>query len=467
MLPASTIQRTSPFSAGDRLFLGLLTALGLAVGARGILHYGYIGQDFMVHLRLIRAFPKVPWSILYVQSNPPGLYGLGSLIRTHVAPDHFLEALALVFVVANAAGLWVFYDLIWNGIANWQLRYSAAAFATLVPFRMIHSVVLASDALTLPLFALATLFTVRLFRNPASLGAWVGLSLCLSAGMFSKYAFSGLLPAATAVLALALARHLPARRRLRWAVVGFLALAVPTEAFLLEMVESSRVNGTITDLVWLKKGEPPIMRWRDVLLPKRSDLALLSAPEYFRDKIYAVRRYSYPALLHVASVTDVMNLFQAPPARIPADWAHRVEEPFLRERSARSQVLQRWSVRWSLVYSGLALAGTLYFAWRCAQSLARRAELLADSTAVVLALAVGFYSPIFASLTRLNDTYEGGFWLPRLVLPAILTFYCLGFAALDSLCQWVARLRRTPRVFLNVFAGYTLVACGLFVGFLW
>jgi len=467
MLPASTIQRTSPFTAGDRLFLGLLTALGLAVGARGILHYGYIGQDFMVHLRLIRAFPRVPWSILYVQSTPPALYGLGSLIRTHLAPVHFLETLALVFLLANAAGLWVFYGLIWNSIANWQLRYSAAAFATLVPFRLIHSVVLAGDALTLPLFALATLFTVRLFRNPAGLGSWVGLSLCLSLGMVCKYVFSGLLPAVAAVLALALARRLPARRRLRWALIGLLALGVPTEVFLLEMGESSRMGGTITDLVWLKKGEPAIMRWSDVLLPKRSDLALLSAPEYLGDRIYAVRKYSYPGLLHVASVTDVLNLFQAPPARVPVDWAHRVEEPFLRERSARAQILQRWSVRGCLVYSGLALAGTLFFAYRCVQSLVRRAELVADSTAVVFVLAVGFYSPIFATLTLLNDTYEGGYWLPRLVLPAILTFYCLGFAALDGLCQWIARLRRTPQVFLNAFAGFTLVACGLFVGFLW
>jgi len=467
MLPASTIQRATSFSAGDRLFLGLLSAGAVALSLRGIYHYGYIGQDFLVHLRLIQAFPRVPWSILYVQTTPPALYGLGSLIRTHVAPTHFLEAIALAFLAANAAGLWVFYHLLWGSIANWQLRYSAAAFATFVPFRVIHSVVIAADAFTLPLFALIALFTVRLFRNPASLASWAGLSLCLTAGMVCKYSFFGLLPAVLLVLAVAVALRLPRGRRLRWGVVGFVALAVPAEVFLLEMGESSIVGGTLTDLVWLKKGEPAIMGWRDVLLLKRSDLGLLSAPEYFRDRIFAVGKYSYPGLLHIASVTDVMNLFQPPPATIPTDWGHRAQEPFLRTRSARSQALQVWSVRACLVFSALAVAGTLFFAARCALAVVRRAPLLTDCAAVLLALAAGFYCPVFFALTRVNDPYEGGYWLPRLVLPALLVFFSLGFAALDGLCQALARSRGAPRALMNLFAAYTMAACLLFVGFLW
>jgi len=466
MPPASTIQQASPFTARDRLFLGVLLAAGFAVGVRGIYHYGYIGQDFAFWLKMIRAFPSVPWSILRAQTTPPTLFWFGSLMRTHVAPTHFLEAIALVFLAANAAGLWVFYGLLWECIANWQLRYSAAAFATFVPFRVIHSIVIAADAFTFPLFALVALFTVRLVKNPASLASWVGLSLCLSAGMLCKYFFSGLLPAAVLVLAMAIAVRLPRGERLRWSVVGFLALAVPTGVFLIEMGESSRAKGTVTDLVWLRKGEPAVMRWRDVLLLKGSDLDLLSAPGYFRDKIYAVRKYSYPGLLHVSAVTDVMDLFQPPPARIPTDWGHRVQEPFVRERSALSQRLQTWSVRGCVVFSALALAGTLFFGVRCGLALVRRAPLVTDSAAVLLALALGFYSPVFFALTLLNDPYEAGYWLPRLVLPALVVFFSLGFAALDFLYQSLARWRGAPRAFLNVFAGYTLVACLLFVGFL-
>jgi hypothetical protein len=59
------------------------------------------------------------------------------------------------------------------------------------------------------------------------------------------------------------------------------------------------------------------------------------------------------------------------------------------------------------------------------------------------------------------------YWYPRLVLPAILVFYSLGFVALDRLCQRLARRQGAPRRFLLAFAGYTLVACLLFIGFLY
>jgi hypothetical protein len=465
MLPASTTGRDSPFTARDRLFLGLLVAAGFAVGLRAIYRYGYIGQDFLVHLRLILAFPSVPWWVLYVQTTPPGLYGFGSLIR-EFAPVHFLEAIALAFLVLNAAGLWIFYRFLWNSMVYWQLRYSAAAFATFVPFRLIHSIVIAADALTLPLFALAALFALRIFGRPGRLGAWIGLSLSLTAGVVCKYTFVGMLPAAALLGAAAIMWRLPSGERLRWSVVGFLALAVPSELFLLEMSESSKAKGTITDLVWLKKGEPAVMRWSDILLLKENDLKLLSAPEYFRDKIYQVRKYSYLGLLHTYSVTDAMNLFQAPPDAISTDWSQRAHKPFLRDRSARSQALQVWSVRWCLAYSALAVAGTLWYGALSAWSLLRRLPLLPDATLVMTVLAIGFFSPVFLTLTRVNDPYEAGYWSPRLVLPALLVFFSLGFVALDRLGQRWSSPLGGPVGFLRFCAGYTLVACLLFIGFL-
>jgi len=445
------------------MFLGFLAAVGTAVGLRGIYRYGYIGQDFLVHLHLIQSFPRLPWSILYVQTTPPGLYWLGSLIRNHVSSFHFLEVIALAFLAFNIAGLWIIYGLLWRSIASWQMRYSAAAFATLIPFRVVHSIVIAADAFALPIFALVALFTLRLFGNPRSLGSWVAVSLCLSIGMVCKYTFSGMLPAVALLLAVAVGTRLRKGERLRWGVVGVLALALPSEVFLLEMAESSRVSGTVTSLVWLRKGEAPVMRWNDILLPKRGDLGLLSAPEFFRDKIYEVRKYSYPGLLHVSSFTDVMNLFQQPPTEIPTEWAARVQKPFLRDRTALSQAFQAWSVRWCLVYSALAVAGTLYCGVLSAASLALRRPLLPDATVVITVLAVGFFSPVFFTLTRVTDPYEGAYWLPRLVLPALLVFFTLGFVALDSLCRSATPPRTT---FLNVFAGFTLVACLLFVGVL-
>jgi hypothetical protein len=466
MPPALPSQRTSHFSRGDLYFLGLLAAVGLMVGLRGILHLGYVGQDFPNNRALMLLFPYKPLGFYYAWTNPPGLYWLANLVRGRVSVAHDMEVVALAFLLLNAAGLWVIYGLIWEGVARWQLRYSAAALITMVPFRVIHSVVFAADALTLPIFAVAALFTFRLFRDPANLLSWAGLSICLLAGMFCKYTFVGMLPPTVLLLAWAIVTRLGKAARLRWCLVGAAALAIPAAAFLLQLRESASLAGTMTDLVWLPRGASPVMRWSDILVPKKSDVHLLSAPEYYRDRIYEVGRYSYPGLLHVAVFTDCMGVFQPPPAGLVSQLATLTMKPANRDRSALSQALQAWSARWCLVYSALAVAGTLLCGVLAVASLVLRRPLIADATIVAGALALGFYAPVFLSLTRLTDPYAGGFWLPRLVLPAILVFLILGFVMLDLACERLGRLRPGLKALLAAFAGYTLVACLLFVGFL-
>lgn len=268
------------------------------------------------------------------------------------------------------------------------------------------------------------------------------------------------------LLAAAVIWRLPKGGRLCWSLVGVLALSVPSAIFALEMAASSRGKGTVTDLVWLKKGEPAVMRWSDILIPKENDLNLLSAPEYFRDKIYEVRKYSYLGLVHVYCVTDSMNLFQPPPEGMPTDWGHRTQKWFFRSRTALSQRLQEWSVRWCLLYSAMAIAGTLFCGALASWSLLRRVPLLPDATVVITVLAVGFFCPVFLTLTRVNDPYEAAYWSPRLVLPALLVFFSLGFAALDRLCPRPESPCAAPRRLLNLFAAYAMAACLLFIGFL-
>src|SRR5208283_4792192 len=173
---------------------------------------------------------------------------------------------------------------------------------------------------------------------------------------------------------------------------------------------------------------------------KKSDLGLLSAPDYIGGALYGSRKYSYMGLVHVSSFTDVLNYFQPPPETVPTSWGERADHPMARERSLISQFLQVASVRLCLVYSALAVA--------------------------VTALAIGFYSVVFFNLHRLSDPYTPGFWLPRLVLPALLVFFCLGFVALDLVHRHTARSRILFKWLFNALALYTLAACLLFVGFL-
>ncbi|HYW84818.1 MAG TPA: glycosyltransferase family 39 protein, partial [Spirochaetia bacterium] len=411
-------------------------------------------------------FPYTSWSFSYSQTSPPGLYYLGNLIHEYVSARHYLAILALVFLAFNISGLWLIYGLLWKCIANSQLRYCAAAFVTFIPFRVIHSIVIAADAFTLPIFALVAFFTLRLFGNPRSGRSWAGMCLCLSLGLLCKYTFAGMLPPLALLLAVAVGTHLKKGERLRWGLVGTLSLALPSALFLAQVREINRVNGAVTGAVWLRKGEQPVMRWNDILLLKRSDLDLLSAPGYFRGKLFEVRRYSYLGLVHVSSVTDVMDLFQPPPKEVSTDWIQRTREPLLRDRTQLSQHLEIWSVRVCVVYSALAMAGTLFCGFLSVKSLLVRRPLIPNAAIVITALAAGFYSPVFFSLTRLIDSYGAGFWLPRLVLPALLIFYSLGFVMLDILYQHLGRLQTTLRPFLCAFSGYTLGACLLFIGFL-
>ena len=463
MLQNSGTQRGKLFSGVDLLFLFAVSAAGFAVGLVGIRHYGYVGQDFVWNQRYVLGFPE-KWS--YALTNPPGFYWFGSLIRNHFGLAHWLEVNALAYLVFNTLALWIIYGLLWRCLSRTQLRYAAAAFATFVPFRVIHAVVLASDGFTLPIFAVAALFTFRLLEDPRSLLSWAGLSVGLVVGMFFKYTFAGLLPPIALVLGVAIWRRLPKGGRAPWIAIGILALALPSGALLIQARESAKAGSYSSTGQWLPKGSPSVMRWSDMLALKASDLRLLSAPDYLQGMLYGFRTYSYLGLLHVASFTDVLNCFQKPPETVSPEWYPRTEELKIRPRTRLSQALQTLSVRWCLLFSGLALAGTLYCVVRSGLWLVLKGPVVADATVVLTALSVGFYSPIFFGLHRVTHPYTGGYFLPRLVLPAVLVFFCLGFVLLDDACRDMERAKLSPRPLLLLASAYTLVACLLFIGFL-
>jgi len=458
------IQREKLFTGRDLLFLGLLSAAGFAVGMRGISHYGYIGQDFVYNRDAVLSFSQ---SSGYSKTNPPGFYWFGSFIHNHFSSTHYLEAIALGYLIFNASALWIIFGFLWRGISRWQLRYAAAAFATFVPFRLIHSVVLAADAFTVPFFALVAFFTLRLFGNPRRVLSWAGMSLSLSAGLLCKYTFVGLLPPVALLLAVAVWRRLPRGGRLAWTGMGILSLALPTGIVAFQLVEAATANSYhLSRKPWLPKDLPPAMRWSDMLTLQGSDLRLLSAPDYYGGALYGFRTYSYIGLLHVSSFTDVLECFQPPAGTGSTDWDKTTVDPIRRKRSALSQSLQTVAVRWCVIYSALAIAGTLYCVVRSGLSLLLGRPLLADATVVITALATGFYLPIFFSLHELTNPYASGYWMPRLIMPALLVFYGLGFVMIDSACLYLDRLGRAPNFFLRLFSGFTLAVCLLFIGFL-
>jgi 4-amino-4-deoxy-L-arabinose transferase-like glycosyltransferase len=443
-------------------WLGLLLVGSAGLGLHGLLNYGYIGQDFPLHRHLIESYPD---GYSFRETNPPVLYWLGALIRHHVTTTHYLEALGLILLALNTLALAGFYRVIRAAIGHPTLRLAAATLVTFVPVRVIHAMVISSDAFTLPVFAATACCTLDLRRNPRRISRWLGLTVVLTLGMAMKYSLVGLLPPVAFALGTTLWRN---GRGTRGSTAAWLAiaLALPTMVFLGEMRESAKVGGATTSGHWKAPGTPSIMRWQDILLPKPNDWRLLYAPEYFKDGLYLDRAYSYAGLLIVTTFTDSQNFLQQVPPGVSTAWDQRVQEDPGRQRAGLSRRLQRWSVRWNLPLALLTLAGTMATLVWAIPALVGGAGRVREGAALLAILSGGVYAPIFFSFTSLGDPYTPGYWHPRLVLAALVGFLVLGYVLLDVAHARLAHRPRVQALLPRLALGHAFVSAAIFVGFL-
>ena len=157
-------------------------------------------------------------------------------------------------------------------------------------------------------------------------------------------------------------------------------------------------------------------------------------------------RYSYPALLNLAIHTNILNVGaggmrssrDAPPS------------PFL-------HAVQVASVNLGVLFSLLGLAAAFHAVYRVAwffrADAGERLRLLV--VVFVLVPTLGSYLAVVVMLPFLTDPYYGGYWLPRLVFPAILGFGILTIFFCDELRARLAL--SAPR--LSAIAGTGLIGC--------
>src|SRR6185436_735632 len=173
-------------SRTDRVFVGITLAVCLVQGLVGVAKYGYCGQDFDYHYSLLTGFPR---TFSYAYTNPPGLYALG-WVAGLVSRTWILEITAVMLVVLNTAALWLLSRILTRIIASPELRYAAILLAAFVPFRVVHAVVLASDALTVPAFVAVAWYAIRLFERPEhDARTWAIVGAFVTAGLLIKYTF--------------------------------------------------------------------------------------------------------------------------------------------------------------------------------------------------------------------------------------------------------------------------------------
>jgi hypothetical protein len=191
------------------------------------------------------------------------------------------------------------------------------------------------------------------------------------------------------------------------------------------------------------------MNWRSLLMLRAADVDVLNAPSYM--DMLASNRHSYPALLHYSSFTDPLNIFQYDPT-----------DSYFGARDDAHQRLMTFAVRWAVPLSLLMIAATATYAFRTVAYLRalrkgpvdRRLPLL-----IVLFFSLAFFANIALFLPFVQQVYHNGYWLSRLVLPALLGLALLGFTLLDERLRWpVARL---------AVLAYSLVYATVNANFLW
>jgi hypothetical protein len=178
---------------------------------------------------------------------------------------------------------------------------------------------------------------------------------------------------------------------------------------------------------------------------KRSDDLWTNNP--FR--LLIPHRHSFPALVHLAIFTDILNIFQYDPTN-----------DYFGKRSRANMSRMRLAVKSGLLFS---LAGMLLIPWAALQSIYlslrwRRAEYTVR--ALIAITGLGWFLNIVVFLPNVV-AYAGGFWLPRLYMPALLCFCLLSAMALDDLLAAHSIIWR--RVILALVVFQSLVQ----LSFLW
>ena len=336
----------------------------------------------------------------------------------------------MICVLLNALALYFAHDSTRRFIASPWLRIGAVAFIAFLPATQVAAVVYAEDAVGPLPFALAAWGLLRSLESVsirASLGYAVLAGLALCAGDFAKFLFI-VQPLAGAV-AIALAWR---GQRISWrrgVAIGALALLAPILTGGWIQLRAERHFAGVPkhhSFAWQGTGE---MTWADLLLVKPSDRRILAAPGYWdivmingQDE-YALSQnhdYSYPALLHLGIYTDVL------------DYAGGGQLKDLPPRPEPQKSWSRWAVRLGVLSSVSIFLAVLAFVARMAAALVKPRLTPANGVLVWGLMALAWYLPLFLSFPYLHHVYEWGYWLPRLVIPALWGFGLLFFAAADG-----------------------------------
>jgi 4-amino-4-deoxy-L-arabinose transferase-like glycosyltransferase len=429
-LPASSAIRLAP--CWERWAVRAILLIFLIIELNNIRNLAYDGQDFDFHVLCTQDVMEHPghWIQLAV-TNRPLAYWIGGACDHFTHGKYTYELASFIFVLLALPALWLFHDSTRGIIVSPLLRIAALAFVAFLPVTLITSVVYASDTLALLPFAVicwSLSRCVQAMSGRAAAGYLLLAGFTLSAGNLVKFTFI-LVPLAVLVCITILRRWGGLSWR-RWSCLLALAVVGPTLLGGWLFVKSRSELADQPDrhaFDWNGTGE---MTWGSVLGLKGSDARILKAPGYWDNEVVdghptlpllKNNSYSYPALLHLAVFTDVMDFANAG----ATDNGARRPQPQRR--------FSRWAVQGGLFFSIPILLTSLAFCVQAVRALFRPKLAPPAILWVWMSLSLAWYLPLVVVLPYVHNSYGGGYWLPRLVLPALWGFILVFFAMVDRL----------------------------------
>jgi 4-amino-4-deoxy-L-arabinose transferase-like glycosyltransferase len=383
---------------------------------------GYVGPDYYTHFTRLTGWQHV---FEFSTTGPPLYYLLGhALFRVIGSNNAFPITLSILQAAINAVALWFFFRFIERRFAS-RLIYSALVlFLTFLPVRVIHSVTLGADCLTIPCFVLVLFVFDKFWKSEsATLKAATMLGLTLGLAVWVKYSFIALIPA---IFLLLIWRWWKRRWRLRrFIAICAVGLLLPSALGFYSWRATRWVQSYYTQLLWLPKGAQSDMNFKDLLFVKKNDLQLFKAPEYFKKQILAAHKHSYLALSHLGVFTDTMNLFQI--LSVPQEFGG-IMIPDQKIRHAWKTPVMQASMSLGVIWTLLALIGT---AW-CLCRAVRNAWIdRLEREDLTCLLGMAYFLLMFLPIPFVYGGNLFGFWTPRLILPALLSFFLAAFLFID------------------------------------
>jgi hypothetical protein len=144
---------------------------------------------------------------------------------------------------------------------------------------------------------------------------------------------------------------------------------------------------------------------------------------------------SYGPLLHLGIFSDVLNFAGN-------------NKVLRRPRPPAEAAFSRGSVRLGLPFSIGTVASIVSLSALFLVGWFRPVRFPSPAATVWLVLGLAWYLPLTAILPFVHHAYAWGYWLPRLVLPALWVFLLLGFERFEAVLP--ARMQRAAVAALTV-----------------